>query len=120
MENIWNHDIQLIIKWDGTTRKQWSRNRISSCSIFAKNLITLELRKLEMKFNKPIYVGMYIFDISKVCLYEFYHEYISSMYRDKCKIMYTDAENLIYRVECENVYEMMKRDIARFERLSNG
>jgi len=54
---------------------------------FAENLIAVEMRKLEVKFDKPIYVGMRILDISKVCLYEFHHEYMSPMYRDKCKIM---------------------------------
>jgi len=62
-----------------------------SRSVFAGNLIAVEMCKLEIKFNKPIYVGMCILDISKVCLYEFYHEYMSPMYRDKCKIMYTDS-----------------------------
>ena len=37
------------------------------------------------------------------------------LFRDKCKIMYTDTDSLIYRVECEDVYETMKRDIARFD-----
>jgi len=79
-------------------------------SVFAENLIAkLELRKLEVKLNKPMYVG--IFDISKVCLYEFHHEYMLPLFRNKCKIMYTDS--LIYRVE--DVYEVMKRDIARFD-----
>jgi len=53
-----------------------------SRSVFVENLI-VEMRKLEVKFDKPIYV----LDISKVCLYEFHHEYLSPMYRDKCKIM---------------------------------
>ena len=35
------------------------------------------------------------------------------MYRDKCKIMYTNS--LIYYTECDDVYEIMKRDIARFD-----
>ena len=68
-----------------------------------------------MKFDKPIYVGMCILDISKVCLCEFHHEYMLPLFHDKCKIMYTDADSLIYRVECEDVYETMKRDIARFD-----
>ncbi|KYQ49525.1 hypothetical protein ALC60_11402, partial [Trachymyrmex zeteki] len=68
-----------------------------------------------VKFDKPIYVGMCILDISKVCLYEFHHEYMSPMYRDKCKIMYTDTDSLIYHIECEDVYETMKLDIARFD-----
>jgi len=37
-----------------------------------------------------------------------------SLFRDKCKIMYTDTDSLIYRIECEDVYEPMKRDIARY------
>jgi len=37
------------------------------------------------------------------------------LYRDKCKIMYTDTDSLVYHIECENVYETMKRDIARFD-----
>ncbi|KYN19375.1 hypothetical protein ALC57_08291 [Trachymyrmex cornetzi] len=51
-------------------------------------MIAVELRKLEVKFDKPIYVSMCILDISKVCLYEFHYEYM---------------------------YETMKRDIARFD-----
>ena len=37
------------------------------------------------------------------------------MYRDKCKSMYTDTDSLIYYIECGNVYETMKHDIARFD-----
>jgi len=73
------------------------------------------MRKLEIKFDKPIYDGMCILDISKVCLYEFHHEYMSPMYRDKCKIMYTDTDNFIYHIECDDVYKNMKHDIARFD-----
>ena len=37
------------------------------------------------------------------------------LFCDKCKIMYTDTNSLVYSVECEDVYETMKRDIARFD-----
>jgi len=58
---------------------------------------------------------MCILDISKTCSYEFHHDYIASMYREKCKVMYTDTDSLIYHIECDNVYEIMKRDINRFD-----
>ncbi|EFN70736.1 hypothetical protein EAG_06134, partial [Camponotus floridanus] len=83
-------------------------------SVFSENLIAVELCKLEMKFYKPIYVSMCILDISKTCLYEFHHEYMTPMYRDKCRVMYTDTDSLIYHIECANVYENMKC-IARFD-----
>ncbi|KYN29965.1 hypothetical protein ALC57_00581 [Trachymyrmex cornetzi] len=118
MENVRNHvDVKLVTKWDGRygAEAMIAKPNFHSRSVFAENLIAVELRKLEVKFNKPIYVGMCILDISKVCLYEFHHEYMSPMYRDKCKIMYTDTDSLIYRIECDDAYETMKRDIARFD-----
>ena len=34
---------------------------------------------------------------------------------DRCKVLYTDTHSLMYSVECEDVYERMKRDIDRFD-----
>ncbi|KYN29374.1 hypothetical protein ALC57_01186, partial [Trachymyrmex cornetzi] len=118
MENVRNHvDVKLLTKWDERygAETMIAKPNFHSRSVFAENLIAVELRKLEVKFDKPIYVGMCILDISKVCLYEFHYEYMSPMFQDKCKIMYTDTDSLIYRIECEDVYETMKRDIARFD-----
>ncbi|KYN24367.1 hypothetical protein ALC57_04029 [Trachymyrmex cornetzi] len=122
MENVRNHvDVKLITKWDGRygVEAMIAKPNFHSRSIFARNLIAVELRKLEVKFNKPIYVGMCILDISKVCLYEFHCDYMLPLFHDKCKIMYTDTDSLIYHIEniiqCENIYETIKRDIARFD-----
>ncbi|XP_036148161.1 uncharacterized protein LOC118647413 [Monomorium pharaonis] len=118
MENVRNHvDVKLLTKWDGRygAEAMIAKPNFYSRSVFSENLIAIELRNLEVKFNKPIYVGMCILDISKICLYEFHHEYMLPLYRDKCKVMYTDTDSLIYHVECENIYENMKRDITRFD-----
>ncbi|RLU19605.1 hypothetical protein DMN91_008162 [Ooceraea biroi] len=118
MENVRNHvDVKLVTKWNGRygAEAMIAKPNFHSRSVFSSNLVAIEMRKLEVKFNKPIYVGMCILDISKVCLYEFHHEYMLPLYHDKCKIMYTDTDSLIYHIECENVYEQMKRDIARFD-----
>jgi len=79
-------------------------------SAFSENLVAIEMRKLEVKFSKLIYVDMCILDISKTCLYDFHHEYMASLFRDKCKIMYIDTDSLIYHVECDDVYNI-KHDI---------
>ncbi|KYN09186.1 hypothetical protein ALC57_18699 [Trachymyrmex cornetzi] len=118
MENVRNHvDVKLLTKWHGRygAEAMIAKPNFHSRSVFAENLIAIEMRKLEVKFDKPIYMGMCILDISKVCLYEFHHEYMLPLFRDKCKIMYTDTDHLIYRVECEDVYETMKCDISRFD-----
>ena len=118
MENVRNHvNVKLLTKWKGQhgAEAMIAKPNFHSRSIFSENLIAIELKKLKVKFNKPIYVGMCILDISKTCLYEFHHEYMVPLYRDKCKVMYTDTDSLVYHVECDDVYETMKRDIARFD-----
>jgi len=37
------------------------------------------------------------------------------LYRDKCKIIYTGTDSLVYHIECEDVYKTMKYDILRFD-----
>jgi len=76
------------------------------------------MRKLEVKFDKPIYVDMSVnisLYISKTCLYEFHHEYMAPLFRENCKVIYIDTDSLIYYIECDNVYNIMKRDINRFD-----
>jgi len=84
MENVLNHvDVKLITNGRYGAEAMIAKPNFHSRSIFAENFIAVEMRKLEVKFDKPIYVGMCILDISKVCLYEFHHEYMSPMYCDK-------------------------------------
>jgi len=114
MKNVRNHvDVKLIIKWDGQygAEAMIAKPNFHSCSVFAENLIAVEMRKLEVQQDLRGYV--HILDKSKICLYEFHHEYMLPMYREKYKIMYID--NFIYHKKCDDVYDAMKRDIARFD-----
>jgi len=56
-------------------------------------------------------MDMSILDISKVCLYEFHH-HITDVSRQMQNHVYR-PDSLIYRIE--DVYETMKRDIAKFD-----
>jgi len=86
-----------------------------SRSVFSEHLVAIEMRKFEIKLDKLIYMGMCILDISKTCLYEFHHAYMLPLYHEKYKIMYTDTDSFIYHIECDNVYDIIKHDIAKFD-----
>ena len=75
MENVRNdRDIKLV-----TTYKR--RNQLVSepnyhtTKYFSKNLLEKEMKKTKVKFNKPVYLGMSILDISKTLMYEFWYDY---------------------------------------------
>ncbi|EZA50199.1 hypothetical protein X777_11338 [Ooceraea biroi] len=118
MENVRNRvDVKLVTRWEGRYGAEalMSRPNFHSRAVFGENLLAVELRRLKATFNRPIYVGMCILDISKTRLYEFHYDYMAPLYGDKCRIMYTDTDSLIYRIECEDAYADMRRDIARFD-----
>ena len=104
MENVRDHvDVRLITRWDERygAEAMIAKPNFRSRSVFSENLIAIELRKLEVKLNKPIYVGMCILDISKTCLYEFHHKYMTPLFRENCKVMYTDS--LIYHIKYDDI-----------------
>ncbi|XP_043269138.1 uncharacterized protein [Venturia canescens] len=118
MEDVRSHvQVKLLTEWAGRfgAEAMIAKPNFHSRSIFAENLIAVELRNLQVKFNKPIYVGMSILDISKTCLYEFHHEFMSPIYQNKCKILYTDTDSLIYHIECDDVYNDMKNNLNKYD-----
>ena len=88
MENVRNHrDIKLV-----TTDKRRSilasEPNYHSSKCVSKDLIIMEMRKVEVKMNKPIYLGQAILDITKILMYEFWYDYIKPKYKEKARLLY--------------------------------
>ena len=64
MENVRNRDIKIV-----TTNKQRkkfaSEPNYHTTKYISKDLLIMEMKKVEVKMNKPIYLGQAILDISK-------------------------------------------------------
>ena len=85
-----------------------------SWSIFSENLVAVELRKKVILFNKPIYVGLSVLDISRTLMYGFHNDNMLKKYDTSCKLMYTDTDSHIYQVKYMNIYSDMIQDIHKF------
>ena len=86
MENIRNHrDIKRV-----TTNKRRSilasEPNYHSTKYISKDLLIMEMKKVEVKINKPIYLGQAIIDISKTLMYEFWYDYIKPKYGNKARL----------------------------------
>ena len=60
---------------------------------------------MELVFNKPIYLGMSILDISKTLMYDFRYNYMKVKYGENCKLLMTDTDSLMYEVKTQDFYK---------------
>ena len=116
MENIRNRkDIKLITNRD-MLRKYTAKPNFQGFNIFCENLIAIHMKKTSLTFNKPVYLGMCILDLSKIIMYEFHYNYIKPKYGSKAKLLYTDTDSLMYEIETEDFYKDISGDVKdRFD-----
>jgi len=62
-------------------------------------------------FNKPVYLGAAILDISKTLMYDFHYEYIKPKYGDKARLLFTDTDSLMYAIQTDDFYDDIKADV---------
>ena len=99
MENIRNRvDIKLVND-KKRAEKLSAKPNFNHCNIFSENLVTIHMKKTRLLFNKPVYLGMCILDLSKTLMYDFHYNYIKSKYGDKAKLLFTDTNSLMYEIQ---------------------
>ena len=113
-----HRDIKLV-----TT--EYKRNKVASepnyqsTKCISKHLLVMEMKKTEVKMNKPIYLGQAILDLSKTLMFEFWYDYIVPKYGDKVKLCYIDTDSFIMHIKTDDFYEDISADVDKWFDNSN-
>jgi len=116
MENIENR-VDIRLKTDkAAVRKLSALPNYDHCTIFDKNLVAIHMKRIKLYYNKPVYLGMCILDLSKNLMFDFHYNYIKAKYADMAQLLYTDTDSLIYEIETQDVYSDISVDVeAKFD-----
>ena len=60
---------------------------------------------------------MCILELSKALMYEFYYDYITNKYENNSRLLFTDADSLMYEIKTEDVYADFSNDKEIFDLL---
>ena len=119
MENISKHrDIKLVTT-DKKRSKLVSEPNYHTINLISEDLSIIEMKKTEVKMNKPIYLGLSILEISKTLMYEFWYDYMKPKYNDKVKLCYLDTDSFIMNIKTNDFYEDIASDIENRFDISN-
>ena len=91
--------------------KLTSRPNFDRATIFDPNLIAVHMKNTEVYFNKPVYVGQAILDLSKTLMFNFHYSYIKEKYKSKAELLFTDTDSLMYQIHTDDFYDDISNDI---------
>ena len=116
MENIRNRvDIKLVNN-KKQAEKLSAKPNFKHCNIFSEDLVAIHMKMTKLDFDKPVYLGMCILDLSKTLMYDFHYNYIKKKYGNKAKLLLTDTDSLMYEIQTEDFYKDISGDVKdRFD-----
>ena len=84
--------------------------------IFIEYLLPIEMKKMQIFMNKPVYLGLSILELNKMLMYEFWHDYVKPKYGEKTKLCSMDTESFIVYIKTNDIYKDIAEDIeTRFD-----
>ena len=114
MENVRNHrDIKVVAAYKRRSILV-SEPNYHSTKYISIDLLIMEMKKVEVKMSKPIYLGQEILDINKTLMYEFWYDYIKLKYGDKARLCFMDTDSFVINIKTVDFYNDIAIDVGKW------
>ena len=113
MENVRKHRDIKLVKSNNKRNKLVSEWNFHTMKLIDNNLAIIEIKKVKVKMNKPIYLGLSILDISKITMYEFRYDYVKIKYEEKAQLCYMDMDSFVVNIKTKDFYKDISQDVNK-------
>ena len=69
--------------------------------------------------NELVYLGLRIFEISKIVMYEFLYDYVNPKYREKAQLCFIDTDSFLVYIKTDHILALKSAELNQFEREIN-
>ena len=108
MENVKNR-INLHLTDNEANAIKWFSKINFKTSKSIEDLYLIEVFKKEIVYDKPIYVGTSILDLSKLHMMRFHYEVIAEQFNNY-NLLYSDTDSFVYNIYCDDVYKWVQNN----------
>ena len=111
MENVRNErDIKLITN---KARRNYlvSERNYYTTKTFSENLVAIEMKKIQIFMNKPVFLGLPILELSKIVLRLFKYDYVKPKYGENIKLCFIDTGSFIVYIKMKDIYLDISKDV---------
>ena len=116
MENVHKHRTIKLVKTDKKRNKLVSEPNYHTMKLIDDNLAIIEMKKVKVKMNEPIYLGLSILELNKITMYEFWYDYVKVKYMDNARLCYMDTDSFVINVKTKDFYKDIAEDVKeRFD-----
>ena len=119
VQNDRKHRVIKLVITEYKRNKLASEPNYHSTKCISKNLLVMGMKKIEVKINKPIYLGQAVVDLSKTFMFEFWYDYLKPMYGDKIRLCYTDTDSFIMHIKADDFCKDTSADVDKWFDTSN-
>ena len=113
MENVRKHRDIKLVKSNKKRNKLVSEPNFHTMKLIDNNLAIIEMKKVKVKMNKPIYLGLSILDISKITMYEFWYDYVKNKYQDKPRLCYMDTDSFVVNIKTKDFLKILVKMLIK-------
>jgi len=130
VENLRNRREVVFATNEKQSKRLISKPNFKEFRIINSNLTLVNMAKTTILFNKPIFVGAAVLDISKVHMYSFHYDYMmrkympeqvndnserdNALFTERISVLFTDTDSLVYQIYTDDFYRDMKEDMEQW------
>ncbi|KAL4122938.1 hypothetical protein QTP88_015179 [Uroleucon formosanum] len=109
-----------LVSCERRLQKLINKSTFKHCINYNENLNAVALKNKMIKFDKPIYIGFAVLDISKTLMYDYHYNVMQRHYGHKIKLMYTDTDSLVYYIQTDDFYVDLAANPSLLDRMDTA
>jgi len=95
MESVRKRIKMELVSSENRIQKLINKPTFKHATSYNENLSAISLDNKVIKFDKPIYIGFAVLDVSKTLMYDYHYTTMKAHYKDAITLMYTDTGNIL-------------------------